>query len=277
MNPEKCKKILGILGWVTLGLAIIACLSLAITSVHIYKTEGDSPFSRKTVAEHSWGFMPQLILAALSVILTGVFSLAFPTPEERLKAPKNNYAVLARLKKSAKKDMPSLLNDEQVKGEYTYRVILRSILAFIILVFTVFTVIFAADLSKYHLEDINGDILSVCLVILPHTVGVILCGLAVAILCSKSAAREAELIKSLLKSDTTGADGTDGQEYKLYRIISILGKIGNFFENKLVINIIRGVILCTAITFVVIGIINGGMSDVLGKAVRICTECIGLG
>lgn len=31
------------------------------------------------------------------------------------------------------------------------------------------------------------------------------------------------------------------------------------------------------ITFVVLGIFNGGMRDVLVKAIRICTECIGLG
>jgi hypothetical protein len=40
---------------------------------------------------------------------------------------------------------------------------------------------------------------------------------------------------------------------------------------------VRAVILAVGILFVVLGVINGGMADVLGKAVRICTECIGLG
>jgi hypothetical protein len=40
---------------------------------------------------------------------------------------------------------------------------------------------------------------------------------------------------------------------------------------------VRAVILAVGILFVVLGILNGGMADVLGKAVRICTECIGLG
>ncbi len=40
---------------------------------------------------------------------------------------------------------------------------------------------------------------------------------------------------------------------------------------------VRGVILAVALVFVVLGIFNGGMGDVLGKAIRICTECIGLG
>jgi hypothetical protein len=29
--------------------------------------------------------------------------------------------------------------------------------------------------------------------------------------------------------------------------------------------------------FIVLGIVNGGMADVLNKAIKICTECIGLG
>ena len=32
-----------------------------------------------------------------------------------------------------------------------------------------------------------------------------------------------------------------------------------------------------AVALVVLGIFNGGMGDVLAKAVKICTECIGLG
>ena len=40
---------------------------------------------------------------------------------------------------------------------------------------------------------------------------------------------------------------------------------------------IRGLILAVGVLFIVLGIFNGGMADVLGKAIRICTECIGLG
>lgn len=39
----------------------------------------------------------------------------------------------------------------------------------------------------------------------------------------------------------------------------------------------RIVVLILALVFIVIGIINGSAQDVFGKAVNICTECIGLG
>lgn len=39
----------------------------------------------------------------------------------------------------------------------------------------------------------------------------------------------------------------------------------------------RLVVFCAAIAFVVVGVLKGGMGDVLMKAINICTECIGLG
>ena len=40
---------------------------------------------------------------------------------------------------------------------------------------------------------------------------------------------------------------------------------------------IRAIVLSVAAVFVVVGIFNGSMVDVLIKATKICTECIGLG
>ena len=39
----------------------------------------------------------------------------------------------------------------------------------------------------------------------------------------------------------------------------------------------RLAVLAAAIVLIVLGVLNGGMADVLGKAINICTECIGLG
>lgn len=35
--------------------------------------------------------------------------------------------------------------------------------------------------------------------------------------------------------------------------------------------------ILAAVIFIILGIANGGMRDVLFKAINICTECIGLG
>lgn len=42
-------------------------------------------------------------------------------------------------------------------------------------------------------------------------------------------------------------------------------------------NVIRVIIAAAAVVLIVLGVMNGGMFDVLVKAINICTECIGLG
>ena len=42
-------------------------------------------------------------------------------------------------------------------------------------------------------------------------------------------------------------------------------------------NVIRVIIAAAAVALIALGVMNGGMFDVLVKAINICTECIGLG
>ena len=48
-------------------------------------------------------------------------------------------------------------------------------------------------------------------------------------------------------------------------------------NNNLVINVTRGIIIGVSVVLIIVGIVDGGATDVLQKAINICTECIGLG
>lgn len=48
-------------------------------------------------------------------------------------------------------------------------------------------------------------------------------------------------------------------------------------ENERAMRILRAVLYAAALVMLAAGVMNGGMRDVLVKAVNICTECIGLG
>ena len=48
-------------------------------------------------------------------------------------------------------------------------------------------------------------------------------------------------------------------------------------ERAFPLGTVRMVIFVVAAAFIVLGVMNGGLYDVLVKAVNICTECIGLG
>ena len=47
--------------------------------------------------------------------------------------------------------------------------------------------------------------------------------------------------------------------------------------NRIFTGGVRVLVIALALVFIIMGIANGGMADVLSKAVKICTECIGLG
>ena len=83
-------------------------------------------------------------------------------------------------------------------------------------------------------------------------------------LCDLSYARELDELKSAAKATPS-----------LIMRQSTPNKPQN--ECKATVWIIRAVIFAITVTFIVLGILNGGMDDVLSKAVKICTECIGLG
>ena len=50
-----------------------------------------------------------------------------------------------------------------------------------------------------------------------------------------------------------------------------------FFEKRGALLAVRGAVFLLCVLFIVLGVLNNGMKDVLEKAIKICTECIGLG
>ena len=55
------------------------------------------------------------------------------------------------------------------------------------------------------------------------------------------------------------------------------GKPAPLQEKPFPASVLRADLYAAAIVFIVLGVMNGGLYDVLVKAINICTECIGLG
>ena len=72
-------------------------------------------------------------------------------------------------------------------------------------------------------------------------------------------------------------------EYELKLINALPKKKNPPLENSvdgrktLALNCARIAIIALAVVFIILGVNNGDMEDVVQKAVKICTECIGLG
>ncbi|MCR4922912.1 MAG: hypothetical protein K5931_02755 [Lachnospiraceae bacterium] len=88
-------------------------------------------------------------------------------------------------------------------------------------------------------------------------------------LIEKSMEREREAAALRMKEEKE--KGVDPEAVKkLPQVKGAMPEISHLKE-------IRMVFLAAALLFIVIGVFNGSMNDVLVKAVKVCTECIGLG
>ena len=108
-----------------------------------------------------------------------------------------------------------------------------------------------SNFASWDLERVMGEMLV-------HTApwaAVALLAVYVALrACDKSCLREAEALR--------------GQP---------AGKPAPLQEKPLPASVLRADLYAAAIVFIVLGVMNGGLRDVLVKAINICTECIGLG
>ena len=111
----------------------------------------------------------------------------------------------------------------------------------------------------------NGDLEQVMGALAVHVFPWIILGMAAliasAVLQGKSIRREYDAIMARIKEEKAAGIKAEPQAPAPVRNVSAL----------------RLIILAIAVVFIIIGIRNGSMTAVVNKAIRICTECVGLG
>jgi len=75
-------------------------------------------------------------------------------------------------------------------------------------------------------------------------------------------------------------DGNDGKPVRDDQLLRDLGSIQERAVHQQADRktlVLRAAVLAAALILIVLGIINGGLYDVLAKGATVCTECVGLG
>ena len=108
-----------------------------------------------------------------------------------------------------------------------------------------------AHFVSWELEHVMADML---LHVLPWGAAALLTGYAAAAACDRSRLRECAALRGRMTKAPAAAQ-----------------------EQTAALPWVRLALLTAAIVFIVLGVMNGGLLDVLVKAINICTECIGLG
>lgn len=260
---QKAKRIVHLCYGTVLTLLILAsCVAFILLCIEIYKS-GSRPFSRESIAA-AFDRIDVLVYTALGAVVGGILlSIALPLERSRPKAMRDEYETLKRLRKRVGVAVPS--------REGQLRMTLRIGSATLAVLLGIWPFVRLCSASRYGLEDLNGDVIAGVLPVLLWVAITLVLAILCSLLCTASVRREIALCKAAIAEGRTASD-TSSCENVLTSVRRSLKE-----NERTSLLVIRAVILVVAVLFIVLGALNGGIDDVLGKAIRICTECIGLG
>jgi hypothetical protein len=245
-------------------LAVGVCFALSCISIY---QSGASPFTRESISTHFARIAIPTYICIAGVIGGAVLSLALPVDGGKVKSRRDPEAALSKL--AARLDLSAC--DETVAGsirkERKWRRAVTVILWVLVGITLVPALMWCVNPAHFSIENLSEDIKTAALFILPCAA--VSLGLLTGerLLRHASVARETATVKAALVAMKGTAKPTEKANPDKKKWSS---------DPRFVWGV-RGAILVVGVVFIVLGVCNGGMADVLGKAIRICTECIGLG
>ncbi len=246
---------------------ILTGIFYIISAVHLFFTGGAQPYTRERVGEY-------LLILALPSFITLILAIAaavvYRGRDNGIYKGKalDAFKMKASLEKlragfdidSAPENVKNRIAHERERRRDTL------VLAFTVTALALIpSLITVFDFGSYTIENLNGDIAAAAFVILGNCASALLSWGVYAMVCFSAAEEEILLIKTSVKEDPS-----------LYRNQDT-AKAPSKSDNPKLLFGIRCAAVAAALILILLGIFNGGMADVLDKAVKICTECIGLG
>lgn len=280
MPQEKAKKIHLIYGCIAAVLIVILGIALIVSCLDIYHSSPSQPYSAQAVSQR-FHKIALLAYTVIAVVVGGIaLSLALPLNAQRPKARRDEVEAMNRLKaKAGSLDGCGC----SARKEQTYRKACKKITAGLCILLAVYPVIYYSDWSHFPIQNLNDNIIkAVTVALVPTAIGLALCFIC-SVLCSKSIVRETAIYKAAIAANKGSStveqpeitQATSKATIIINKIICAVTRSESTQSNRLFI--IRSAVLVAAICFIILGMFNGGVQDVLTKAIAICTECIGLG
>lgn len=249
------KKIINI---IITAISIIAGLVSSIMILNIYysgKGGEDNIYTVSSISARAVGFYISLALFIIAIGLS-VF-LHFKYKEKRFMAKSDDIEIYNLLIR--RKDITSLEDDEQNKILSNNKKITISLIITIALsvALIIFPICYLCNPNNF---DANGNLIAQAISLAAHTLPFLT---IIYIFWIVFYYYRLHIVKD-----------------SLALIRKAKGKeevVKDKKKEKVIVNVLRGVIFVVAVTFIILGIVNKEVNDVLLKAINICTECIGLG
>lgn len=247
---------------VAMGIALI-CVAADI----YYSGEGPGKiYSREIVGDR----LKKLAIPLLFLIAAIIAGAIFPAFE--VKAKRTSEETLRKLQRRMPADGDG---EEFVAAKKAYRkmnIIKLSVWCSALaaaLAGTIASLVYLADTANFKGDNLNGQILDMVKVVLPCTLVALAAFIAASYTNGYCAKEQVKHLKTMIRCGS--------REIAIPKELEILDKVNKVASHNITLWVVRGVVLALSITFIILGILNGGPDAVLGKAIRICTECIGIG
>ena len=284
--------------WVQTALCVLIAILLVSSAVRIfidgsaYQAAGHPSEWIYTREKAAAALMPILPLFLLSFAMT-VYSLVKDIKDEEADKPVQDVErardlVCARVAQPSEEMAKerALQKKLQLGGWIGFAVCMIPILLYITN---------GAHFALTDAEGLDHSIVSMVAFVVPWTVIGLACLVVTTVLQGRSIQREADAATALMKeaaaakaaqaaksgaesAKTAEAPSAGAESAKAPSASKAAAPLYNTSpETSRRRVLIRRVLLVAAVIFVVLGFQNGSMKDVLVKAIRICTECVGLG
>lgn len=284
--------------WIQTALCALIAVLLAVAAVRIfldgsaYQAAGHPSEWIYTREKVTAALMPILPLFLLSFAMT-VYSLVKDIKDEEADKPVQDVErardlVCARVAQPSEEMAKerALQKKLQLGGWIGFAVCMIPILLYITN---------GAHFALTDAEGLDHSIVSMVAFVVPWTVIGLACLVVTTVLQGRSIQREADAATALMKeaaatkaaqaakagaesAKTAEAPSAGAESAKAPSASKAAAPLYNTSPETARRRIlIRRVLLVAAVIFVILGVQNGSMKDVLVKAIRICTECVGLG
>ena len=271
--------------WVQTALCALIAILLAVAAVRIfldgsaYQAAGHPSEWIYTREKVTAALMPILPLFLLSFAMT-VYSLVKDIKDEEADKPVQDVErardlVCARVAQPSEEMAKerALQKKLQLGGWIGFAVCMIPILLYITN---------GAHFALTDAEGLDHSIVSMVAFVVPWTVIGLACLVVTTVLQGRSIQREADAATALMKeaaaakaAEAASADAPAAKAPAAAKAGAPLYNTSPETARRRIL--IRRVLLVAAVIFVVLGVQNGSMKDVIVKAIRICTECVGLG
>ncbi len=269
---EKNIKRLHIAYSAVLSVLLTVCAVLfAVSCVGIYNSTESEPYTTQTISAAFKRIAPPVCICLILILGGFILNLFIPAEKKKLKGGVSKSVTLSRL--SSKLDLDNTLV-EYGAGILIRRRVRHILTAFASLIFilrSVHTLIYILNTENFPAADINGEVIKATLTVLLNLLIPFIIAITVSFVNSKLIKDEIELTKKALAQQKNKYEAPEKENF--------ITKAKAFFikNDKKLVFATRVIIIFVGIIFVGAGILNGGASDVVQKAIKICTECIGLG